>query len=107
MTFVFRIPRPEWGGDDQTAERGEHYGFQMYTREGNNAVARMIHFLVGQSHERRLRRDELIEALKEGVADVAESHPEVHDTEPEWAIVGAVNHYCDLVGFVRISRDDL
>jgi hypothetical protein len=104
---TFTIPRPDWVSDELATERGPFAGFQMYTREGNNDVAKMVLFVVSQSEENRLRRHEMIDILKEGVRLTAKTHPEIHDTEPEWAIVDAINSYCDVAGFRHIDRDHL
>jgi hypothetical protein len=101
------FPRPDWVSDRLVDERGEHAGFQMYTREGNNAVAEMVIAVIARAEQTRARRDEIRDLLREGVAEVAKVHPEVHDTEPEWAIVDAINLWLDGAGFVRIDRDDL
>jgi hypothetical protein len=105
--MTFTIPRPDWVSDSLIEERGQYAGFQMYTTEGNDAVAKMVQFVVSQSEENRLRRPEMIEVLKEGVRLVAKTHPEIHDTEPEWAIVDAINTYCDEAEFRHIDRDHL
>lgn len=104
----FTIPRPDWVGDDLVAERGEHAGFQMYTTEGNDACAKVVLDLVTRVEAGNLTsRDYAVQWLKNGVSILAVTHPEVHDTEPEWAIVDAINSYCDVAGFRHIDRDHL
>lgn len=104
---MFTIPRPEWVSDDLVAERGPHAGFQMFTREGNDAVALMLTQVFGTITESRLLPSQAKELLYQGVKSLAQVHPEVHDTEPECAIVDAANAFFDSVGFKPISRDDL
>lgn len=47
------------------------------------------------------------EALAAVVKDIAAVYPEVHDTEPEWAIVDFVNVLMTEQQWGHISRDDL
>jgi hypothetical protein len=54
-----------------------------------------------------MMRGAIIERLKEGVKQVYRTHPEIFDTEPEWAIVDAMNFWLAEMGFLAISRDDL
>ena len=105
--MTFTIPRPEWVSDSLIAERGEHAGFQMYSREGNDAVATMLLVVLPLAERLGAHRPAVIDALRNGIREVTKTHPEVWDTEPEWAIVDAVNAFFDTQGWVHISRDDL
>jgi RNA binding exosome subunit len=105
--MTFTIPRPDWVSDRLIEERGPNAGFQMYTTEGNDAVAAMVSFAISQSETNRLHRDETIEVLKEGIKIVRKNHPEIHDTEPEGAVADAVNAFFATQGWVRVDRDDL
>lgn len=46
-------------------------------------------------------------AIKVHVKAAAQSHPELHDTEPEWAIVDALNPLLERRGYDKITPDDL
>jgi len=105
--MTFQIPRPEWVSDALVEDRGEHAGFQMYSRAGNDAVATMVYTTLARQINERLTRAETISDLQDRVRTLAHAFPEVHDTEPEWAIVDAVNAYFDTQGWVHVGRDDL
>lgn len=105
--MTFTIPRAEWVSDDLVADRGEHAGFQMFTKAGNDACANMVLSVAQDVSNLGLQREAALILIKDGVKQVGAIHPEVHDTEPEWAIVDAVNLYFDEVGFTHIGRDDL
>jgi hypothetical protein len=92
---------------DYAAEYGPNEHFQMYTREGNDACAKLTQDLVTRAEEGRWRRAEVVTWLKNGMAILGLSHPEVHDTEPEWAIVDEVNVWLKQQGFLPVDRDDL
>jgi hypothetical protein len=104
---MFTIPRPGWVSDALVAECGTFAGFQMYSREANNAVGLWLQALLTHVQETGMLPKGMKTLLREGIAALAVKYPEVHDTEPEWAIVDAVNAFCDSVGFARIDRDDL
>jgi hypothetical protein len=105
---TFTIPRPEWVSDDLIADRGENAGFQMYTTEGNDAVGRMVQGVIEAAENLpALTRADVIDLLRDGVQQVRQAHEEIYDTEPEWAIVDAINAFFDTQGWVHIDRDDL
>ena len=104
--MTFTIPRPEWLGEATVARRGENAGFQMYTREGNDAVAEMLYYVFEACEQAAVGSHGMVNLLKRKVRELARTHGEVHDTEPEWAIVDAVNAYCDTRRWAHISRDD-
>lgn len=110
MTFV--IPEPDWPSSPErrealVAERGQHYGFQMYTTEGNDACAALMLGVAKVADTHLLMRGAIIERIQQGVADVAKEHPEIHDTEPEWAITDALNAFLSERGFARVDREEL
>jgi hypothetical protein len=100
--MTFQIPRADWVSDRLITERGEYAQFQMYTREGNDAVAEMLNGIFAREGLLPLAYKTL---LIEGVERVRKVHPEIHDTEPEWAIVDAVNAFFATQGFAPIDRD--
>jgi hypothetical protein len=104
---TFTIAHPGWGGESNVAEHGENYGFQMYTRQGNDAVAVAVRTTVEATAYAHLTRDEMLTLLRDLLNGVAKVHREVRDTEPEVAIVEAVNDGLHQVGLVGIIRDDL
>jgi hypothetical protein len=107
--MTFTIPKPDWGQDNENliAERGEWFHFEMFTKQGNDACVALIEALVTRVETDSVKRDEAVNWLKNGITILAMSHPEVHDTEPEWAIVDAVNAFFDTQGWVHIERGDL
>jgi hypothetical protein len=105
--MTFSIPRPDWVSDRLLGERGENAGFQMYSREGNDAVAAMVLDVAAKVEAAPMRRNQAVSLVQEGVLRVTKTHPEVHDTEPEWAIVDAINALFDTQGWVHIDRDDI
>lgn len=104
--MTYSIPRPEWVSDELVARAGENAGFQMYTTAGNDACAALVVGVIARAENGMLPKA-IKTLLREGVAEVAKVHPEIHDTEPEWAIVDAMNEWLAAQGFVAISRDDL
>jgi hypothetical protein len=98
--MTFTIPRPDWVSDDLVAERGEHAGFQMYTTEGNDAVAEMVITNLTAAEKSDLPRRVIIAMLKIGVAEVARVHPEVYDTEPRGAILDVLDKFLHEQGFI-------
>jgi len=90
-------------------DRGPNAQYQMYTRAGNDAVAGMLAhaFDLVKSTAPRSYRQALKNAVREGQAQVAKTHPEVHDTEPEWAIVDKVNTVLRANGMSTITREDI
>jgi hypothetical protein len=105
--MTFTIPRADWVSDNLAAERGEHAGFQMFTREGNDAVAALLHHVLRDADLLAARRGVAVAAIHQGVRNLAHRYPEIHDTEPEWAIVDAANLFFDEQGWTPMSRDDL
>lgn len=105
--MTFTIPRADWVSDDLVADRGEHAGFQMFSKEGNDACANMVLSIAQDVSNLGLQREAALILLKDGVKQVRQAHAEIHDTEPEWAIVDAINAFFDTVGFTHIGRDDL
>lgn len=106
MTTI--IPRPGWVTEPLIESRGIFAQFQMYTAEGNGALGFALDSLLrkADADETKTRR-QFIESLQALVVDVRRIFPEVYDTEPEWAVVDAVNGFMDKWGWARIDRDDL
>lgn len=104
---AFQMPQAVWMNDRLVAERGIHAGFQMYSREGNDAVGAMVQGVIAQAEADELRPVHIRILLIEGVAQVAEKFPEIRDTEPEVAIVDTINAYFATVGFAPIGREVL
>jgi len=105
--MTFTIPRPEWVSDRLIADRGEHAGFQMFDREGNNAVGTLLLHVTGEADRLDAQRPAIIDALRNGVREVAVRFPEVHDTEPEHAITDALNAFLSERGFAQVNREEL
>lgn len=104
---MFTIHDPEREAQ-LVAERGEHYRFQMYSRAGNDALASAIASVIEQIQAGYLTRRQLPTVLRRVRDNVAsDGYEEVHDTEPEEAIVDEINHECERQGWQPITRDDL
>lgn len=88
-------------------DRGPHEQYQMYSREGNDAVAAMVAQVQAEALAHRMMRGGIVEALAKGMVEVRKAHPEIHDTEPEWEIVDVMNAFLAEHGFLPIGRDDL
>jgi hypothetical protein len=106
MTYV--IPRPDWVGDALIERRGENAGFQMFSREGNDALAEVVLSVIEAARTNNLSRTLMLVALRQEIAGLSARFPEVYDTEPEWAVVNACTPFFDAQGWVPIERmDDL
>ncbi len=105
--MTFTIPRADWVSDTLVAERGEYAGFQMFTREGNDAVAALLHHVLRDADRLAVRRSVAVAAIVQGLRTLSARFPEVYDTEPEWAIVDACQPFFTEQGWVPIGRDDL
>lgn len=81
--------------------------FSMYTDAADAAVFAAMSVLAATIDSAGLPPEKLLEAIKDAVAAVAAQHPEVHDTEPEWDIVDALNPLLKRRGYAQISRDAL
>lgn len=81
--------------------------FQMYSDEANDAVAAMVQAIFDKADRTNATRLDVINATIKAVRDMAEVHPEVRDSEPEWAITDAVNDYFDVKGWVHVARMDV
>jgi len=105
--MTFTIPRPDWVSDRLIEERGPYAGFQMYTTTANTAVGKMIERVVASAEEHNVSRSQFLLMLEGEVNALRLHHPEVNDTEPEWAIVDAVNAFFDTQGWVHVDREVL
>lgn len=81
--------------------------FEMYTDQADQAVATEVEALLTRVRAGQVRRTELPAEVHRLIGRIDKVHPEVHDTEPEWAIVDAVNVECDAQGWKRMHRDDI
>lgn len=81
--------------------------FSMYTDAGNAAVFTAMDTLAVTIDSAGLSPEKMLETIKDTVKQVATQHPEVHDTEPEWDIVDALNPLLRRRGYAEISRDAL
>jgi hypothetical protein len=88
-------------------DRGAHARFQMFSKEGNDAVADMLITVLACAEGGLLPPTAIKDTLREGVANVAIKFPEVHDTEPECEIVDEMNAWLVPNGYAAIDRGDL
>jgi hypothetical protein len=110
---TFTIPRPDWVTSSQTEDRGPYAQFQMYSEDGNNAVAEMILVVIDTFESMTFEagigaRKAFLNLLQRAIKALASAFPEVHDTEPEWEIVDVVNAYLKSIDLrAEVTRDDL
>ena len=92
----------------QENDRGPNYKFQMYTREGNDALAAVVGAVAAEAAAKPMRRTEVLDSLRSRLRLLTTAgHPEWWDTEPRWAIVDAMNF--DVMvpnGFAKIEDSD-
>lgn len=82
--------------------------WEMFTEEANMAVQIQMDMVAGAINGGHLKRTQLVPLVLAAMETVVlAGFGEVHDTEPEWAIVDFVNGHCDTQGWKHISRDDL
>lgn len=83
--------------------------FEMFTDEGNEACTQAFQTIYDTIFgDKFISEGELKGLLKEQIIKVAIEHGEVHDTEPEWHMVGRVNLALETKGYAyRVSRSDL
>ena len=72
-------------------ERGLYRNYQMYSREGNDACEALVQEIVTGGEAGTLNRLTLHHAVREGIKEIAKTHPEVHDTEPDGEIPHQIN----------------
>ena len=83
--------------------------FEMFTEEGNEACTQaLINIDKVIFGDKFVSEAELKKIVKEQIAQVAEDHKEVHDTEPEWHLVDRINMGLEARGYnYKVSRYDL
>lgn len=89
------------------SDRGENARFQMFSKEGNDAVAAMCDEIVRMGACGQVTRIGLGREIKHQMRAVAAAgYDEVYDTEPEWAIVDEINErLCGALMWLPITRD--
>lgn len=90
-------------------DRGPNARFQMYSRAGNDAVAKMIGdaFGINQDVPAGAFRAAIQNTIRVGIGTVGRVHPEITDTEPRYEVVSEVNRRLDAAGFKGFTEDDL
>jgi hypothetical protein len=83
--------------------------FEMFTEEGNEACTQaLINIDKVIFGDKFVSEAELKKIVKEQIAQVAEDHKEVHDTEPKWHLVDRINMGLEARGYsYRVGRGDL
>ena len=81
--------------------------YEMYTDEGNQAVADAVDELIESGLAGEFPATQLtlkVQKLQDDI--VAAGHAEVHDTEPEWNIVDQINvRLCEPMCWKLVTRD--
>lgn len=78
--------------------------YEMYTDDGNQAVANAVDALAEKMRNGTVTRPQLDKQIRLLLNHVEKSHPEVHDTEPEWAICDEINKVCDELMWKHTDR---
>lgn len=102
----FTGARPHHNPDEEDRrvdERGPNHRFQMYTREGNDAVALMVAGVVETAQKYALSLPAIKTLLHNEVAKVEKVHPEIHDTEPRNEILDVMDKFLDEQGYARLE----
>lgn len=84
--------------------------FEMFTDEGNEACTAAYQNIYDVIFDpfKFISESELKKLIKEQIAQVEVSYPEVHDTEPEWHFVDRINSALRTKGYgYTITRGDL
>lgn len=84
--------------------------FEMFTDEGNEACTAAYQNIYDVIFDpfKFISEPELKKLIKEQIALVEVSYPEVHDTEPEWHFVDRINSALKTKGYAYvIGRGDL
>jgi hypothetical protein len=77
--------------DEDADDRGPNAHYEMFSRKGNDACEALVQRLVDAGESGDLTRKSLEAARRAGQAEIAETHPEVHDTEPDGQICHQLN----------------
>ena len=84
--------------------------FEMFTDEGNEACTEAYQNIYDVIFDpfKFVSEPELKKLIKEQIAQVEVTHPEVRDTEPEWHFVDRINRALDTRGYnYKVNRGDL
>lgn len=104
-TYV--IPVATWPSAETLAERGPDAGFQMYSRQGNDAVAMVVRTVIEGAQHAPLTRGEALYLLHESLDRLSHVHPEWQDTEPRGVITDEVSRgFVDVLGFAPLETSD-
>lgn len=89
-------------------DRGENSRFQMFSKEGNDAVKTMCDEIVRQGEAGQVTRIGLAREI-ECQMDLVEKagYDEIYDTEPQWAISDEISErLCKQMKWLPISREE-
>ena len=83
--------------------------FEMFTEEGNEACTQAYQNIYNTIWgDKFVSESELKKLIKEQIAQVEVTHPEVHDTEPEYHFVDRINGCLETRGYsFKVNRNDL
>lgn len=77
--------------------------YQMFTPEGNKAVANMVVQVASFMRGGTVTRLQLPDALRAAMDVVAETYPEIFDTEPRGEISHRISVVCDQLGWKGVD----
>lgn len=103
----FLTPVPYWVTPATLDEKGPNAGFQMFTRNGNNAAAACVKLTIEATQACGLTRDEMLDLLNRSRHYIARVHSEIYDSEPRGFTVDAMNHGLRNLGLPDIREIDL
>ena len=82
------------------------YDFEMFSKAGNSAcrsLALRLMKIIGGKY--RVTEEDLIEIIRERTQKIAQTHPEIYDSEPGYHIQELVNKKLEAIGYsFRVSR---
>lgn len=106
---TYEIPMAAWPSSELIEDRGPYAGFQMYSRQGNAAVAMVVRTVVEAAMYAPLTRGEALHLLHVSLEGVGNVHPEWQDTEPRGEITEQISRaFVDVLEFTPMgSSTDL
>lgn len=104
---TYTLPVADWPSEETLAERGPNAGFQMYTRQGNDAVAMVVRTTIEAGAYCSLTRDQILHLLRDLLHRVGFVHPEWRDTEPRGEIRDQISRGLHTLGFMGLDESEV
>jgi hypothetical protein len=85
---------------DESLDTVNESAFDMYTPAGDKACQKLVDGIVAKINgDKKMTGEEVEKLLKDGVAKVAKTHREVHDTEPRGEIAHQISKALKAAGY--------